>query len=282
MFKNRKILLSISLASMLPIASSIALLSASCDKTTKQIKKAKTELSSVIKNNVKSVVDNDKTLDKNAKEKLTSKDFDEIIEGISSTGVDFMITFFESLGLSKKDFVSYYNDVIKNSYFWKTMQKGQKSFEELSKLFSQISPNMLLEERDKFISYLIKAWKNNKNINEVLTKDNISDQELKEISKLLFDNFEKINKNNAITNLFIGGYDPNKNTYNKPDAKKQEQMRKPILENLNKVNKNKKYTNLNESLSKYITESIVNNANKFPPLIKKYKEIVAKIMSLFQ
>ena len=59
-------------------------------------------------------------------------------------------------------------------------------------------------------------------------------------------------------------------------------MRKPILENLNKVNKNKKYTNLNESLSKYITESIVNNANKFPPLIKKYKEIVAKIMSLFQ
>ena len=70
MFKNRKILLSISLASMLPIASSIALLSVSCDKTTKQIKRTKNEISSLIKNNVKRVVANDKTLDKSTRDKL--------------------------------------------------------------------------------------------------------------------------------------------------------------------------------------------------------------------
>jgi len=44
---------------------------------------------------------------------------------------------------------------------------------------------------------------------------------------------------------------------------------------------NKKYANFNKQLSKYITETIVNNAHRFPPLIKKFKELNVKIINIF-
>ena len=164
---------------------------------------------------------------------------------------------------------------------WKEIEKGQKSFEELSKLFSQIGNKILSEQQDKLNSYFIKAWKKNHYLSQVIKENNLSDNDLNEIIKLLSNNFDKVNNNGAISNLFIGGYDSDKNIYNKPKAEKQEEMRKIIEANLNSVNANKKYANFNKQLSKYITETIVNNAHKFPPLIKKIKELNLKIINIF-
>lgn len=281
MFKTKRNLLLVSIPTMLPLASGIALLSASCDNSTKQIKKTKNEISSLIKNNVKSVVANDKTLDKSARDKLLSKEFNDVIDELASLGIDFFVNIFESLGLTKSDFIHYYNNVIKNNSLWKEIEKGQKSFEELSKLFSQIGNKILSEQQDKLNSYFIKAWKKNHYLSQVIKENNISDNDLNEIIKLLSNNFDKVNNNGAISNLFIGGYDSNKNIYNKPKAEKQEEMRKIIEANLNSVNTNKKYANFNKQLSKYITETIVNNAHRFPPLIKKFKELNVKIINIF-
>ena len=246
MFKTKRNLLLVSIPTMLPLASGIALLSASCDNSAKQIKKTKNEISSLIKNNVKSVVANDKTLDKSARDKLLSKEFNDVIDELASLGIDFFVNIFESLGLTKSDFIHYYNNVIKNNSLWKEIEKGQKSFEELSKLFSQIGNKILSEQQDKLNSYFIKAWKKNHYLSQVI-KENDSD----------------------------------KNIYNKPNAQKQEEMRKIIEANLNSVNTNKKYANFNKQLSKYITETIVNNAHRFPPLIKKFKELNVKIINIF-
>lgn len=281
MFKTKRNLLLVSIPTMLPLASGIALLSASCDNSAKQIKKTKNEISSLIKNNVKSVVANDKTLDKSARDKLLSKEFNDVIDELASLGIDFFVNIFESLGLTKSDFIHYYNNVIKNNSLWKEIEKGQKSFEELSKLFSQIGNKILSEQQDKLNSYFIKAWKKNHYLSQVIKENNISDNDLNEIIKLLSNNFDKVNNNGAISNLFIGGYDSNKNIYNKPKAEKQEEMRKIIEANLNSVNTNKKYANFNKQLSKYITETIVNNAHRFPPLIKKFKELNVKIINIF-
>lgn len=281
MFKTKRNLLLVSIPTMLPLASGIALLSASCDNSTKQIKKTKNEISSLIKNNVKSVVANDKTLDKSARDKLLSKEFNDVIEELASLGIDFFVNIFESLGLTKSDFIHYYNNVIKNNSLWKEIEKGQKSFEELSKLFSQIGNKILSEQQDKLNSYFIKAWKKNHYLSQVIKENNLSDNDLNEIIKLLSNNFDKVNNNGAISNLFIGGYDSDKNIYNKPKAEKQEEMRKIIEANLNSVNANKKYANFNKQLSKYITETIVNNAHRFPPLIKKFKELNVKIINIF-
>lgn len=281
MFKTKRNLLLVSIPTMLPFASGIALLSASCDNSAKQIKKTKNEISSLIKNNVKSVVANDKTLDKSARDKLLSKEFNDVIDELASLGIDFFVNIFESLGLTKSDFIHYYNNVIKNNSLWKEIEKGQKSFEELSKLFSQIGNKILSEQQDKLNSYFIKAWKKNHYLSQVIKENNISDNDLNEIIKLLSNNFDKVNNNGAISNLFIGGYDSNKNIYNKPKAEKQEEMRKIIEANLNSVNTNKKYANFNKQLSKYITETIVNNAHRFPPLIKKFKELNVKIINIF-
>ena len=130
----------------------------------------------------------------------------------------------------------------------------------------------------KLNSYFIKAWKKNHYLSQVIKENNLSDNDLNEIIKLLSNNFDKVNNKGAISNLFIGGYDSDKNIYNKPKAEKQEEMRKIIESNLNSVNTNKKYANFNKQLSKYITETIVNNAHKFPPLIKKFKELNLKIL----
>ena len=281
MFKTKRNLLLVSISTMLPLASGIALLSASCDNSTKQIKKTKNDISSLIKNNVKSVVANDKTLDKSARDKLLSKEFNDVIEELASLGIDFFVNIFESLGLTKSDFIHYYNNVIKNNSLWKEIEKGQKSFEELSKLFSQIGNKILSEQQDKLNSYFIKAWKKNHYLSQVIKENNLSDNDLNEIIKLLSNNFDKVNNNGAISNLFIGGYDSDKNIYNKPKAEKQEEMRKIIEANLNSVNANKKYANFNKQLSKYITETIVNNAHRFPPLIKKFKELNVKIINIF-
>lgn len=282
MFKTkRNLLLSVSISTILPLASGIALLSASCDNSTKQIKKTKNEISSLIKNNVKRVVANDKTLDKSTRDKLLGKEFNDVIEELASLGIDFFVNIFESLGLTKSDFIHYYNNVIKNNSLWKEIEKGQKSFEELSKLFSQIGNKILSEQQDKLNSYFIKAWKKNHHLSQVIKENNLSDNDLNEIIKLLSNNFDKVNNNGAISNLFIGGYDSNKNIYNKPKAEKQEEMRKIIEANLNSVNTNKKYANFNKQLSKYITETIVNNAHRFPPLIKKFKELNVKIINIF-
>lgn len=281
MFKTKRNLLLVSIPTMLPLASGIALLSASCDNSAKQIKKTKNEISSLIKNNVKSVVANDKTLDKSARDKLLSKEFNDVIDELASLGIDFFVNIFESLGLTKSDFIHYYNNVIKNNSLWKEIEKGQKSFEELSKLFSQIGNKILSEQQDKLNSYFIKAWKKNHYLSEVIKENNISDNDLNEIIKLLSNNFDKVNNNGAISNLFIGGYDSDKNIYNKPKVEKQEEMRKIIEANLNSVNTNKKYANFNKQLSKYITETIVNNAHRFPPLIKKFKELNLKIINIF-
>ena len=164
---------------------------------------------------------------------------------------------------------------------WKEIKKGQKSFEELSKLFSQIGNKILSEQQDKLNSYFIKAWKKNHHLSQVIKENNLSDNDLNEIIKLLSNNFDKVNNKGAISNLFIGGYDSDKNIYNKPKAEKQEEMRKIIEANLNSVNANKKYANFNKQLSKYITETIVNNAHRFPPLIKKFKELNLKIINIF-
>lgn len=266
---------------MLPLASGIALLSASCDNSTKQIKKTKSEISNLIKNNVKSVVANDKTLDKSTRDKLLSKEFNDVIDELASLGIDFFVNIFESLGLTKSDFINYYNNVIKNNPLWKEIEKGQKSFEELSKLFSQIGNKILSEQQDKLNSYFIKAWKKNHYLSQVIKENNLLDNDLNEIIKLLSNNFDKVNNRGAISDLFIGGYDSDKNIYNKPKAEKQEEMRKIIEANLNSVNTNKKYANFNKQLSKYITETIVNNAHKFPPLIKKFKELNGKIINIF-
>ena len=282
MFKTkRNLLLSVSISTILPLASGIALLSASCDNSTKQIKKTKNEISSLIKNNVKRVVANDKTLDKSTRDKLLGKEFNDVIEELASLGIDFFVNIFESLGLTKSDFIHYYNNVIKNNSLWKEIEKGQKSFEELSKLFSQIGNKILSEQQDKLNSYFIKAWKKNHHLSQVIKENNLSDNDLNEIIKLLSNNFDKVNNNGAISNLFIGGYDSDKNIYNKPKAEKQEEMRKIIEANLNSVNANKKYANFNKQLSKYITETIVNNAHRFPPLIKKFKELNLKIINIF-
>lgn len=281
MFKTKRNLLLVSIPTMLPLASGIALLSASCDNSTKQIKKTKNEISSLIKNNVKRVVANDKTLDKSTRDKLLGKEFNDVIEELASLGIDFFVNIFESLGLTKSDFIHYYNNVIKNNSLWKEIEKGQKSFEELSKLFSQIGNKILSEQQDKLNSYFIKAWKKNHHLSQVIKENNLSDNDLNEIIKLLSNNFDKVNNNGAISNLFIGGYDSNKNIYNKPKAEKQEEMRKIIEANLNSVNTNKKYANFNKQLSKYITETIVNNAHRFPPLIKKFKELNVKIINIF-
>ena len=281
MFKTKRNLLLVSIPTMLPLVSGIALLSASCDNSTKQIKKTKNEISNLIKNNVKSVVANDKTLDKSARDKLLSKEFNDVIEELASLGIDFFVNIFESLGLTKSDFIHYYNNVIKNNSLWKEIEKGQKSFEELSKLFSQIGNKILSEQQDKLNSYFIKAWKKNHHLSQVIKENNLSDNDLNEIIKLLSNNFDKVNNNGAIFNLFIGGYDSDKNIYNKPKAEKQEEMRKIIEANLNSVNANKKYANFNKQLSKYITETIVNNAHRFPPLIKKFKELNLKIINIF-
>lgn len=281
MFKTKRNLLLVSIPTMLPLASGIALLSASCDNSTKQIKKTKNEISSLIKNNVKSVVANDKTLDKSARDKLLSKEFNDVIDELASLGIDFFVNIFESLGLTKSDFIHYYNNVIKNNSLWKEIEKGQKSFEELSKLFSQIGNKILSEQQDKLNSYFIKAWKKNHHLSQVIKENNLSDNDLNEIIKLLSNNFDKVNNKGAIYNLFIGGYDSDKNIYNKPKAEKQEEMRKIIEANLNSVNTNKKYANFNKQLSKYITETIVNNGHRFPPLIKKFKELNVKIINIF-
>ena len=278
---KRNLLLSVSISTILPLASSIALLSASCDNSTKQIKKTKNEISSLIKNNVKRVVANDKTLDKSTRDKLLGKEFNDVIDELASLGIDFFVNIFESLGLTKSDFIHDYNNVIKNNSLWKEIENGQKSFEELSKLFSQIGNKILSEQQDKLNSYFIKAWKKNHYLSQVIKENNISDNDLNEIIKLLSNNFDKVNNNGAISNLFIGGYDSNKNIYNKPKAEKQEEMRKIIEANLNSVNTNKKYANFNKQLSKYITETIVNNAHRFPPLIKKFKELNVKIINIF-
>lgn len=281
MFKTKRNLLLVSIPTMLPLVSGIALLSASCDNSTKQIKKTKNEISSLIKNNVKSMVANDKTLDKSTRDKLLSKEFNDVIDELASLGIDFFVNIFESLGLTKSDFIHYYNNVIKNNSLWKEIEKGQKSFEELSKLFSQIGNKILSEQQDKLNSYFIKAWKKNHYLSQVIKENNLSDNDLNEIIKLLSNNFDKVNNNGAISNLFIGGYDSDKNIYNKPKAEKQEEMRKIIEANLNSVNTNKKYANFNKQLSKYITETIVNNAHRFPPLIKKFKELNVKIINIF-
>lgn len=281
MFKTKRNLLLVSIPTMLPLVSGIALLSASCDNSTKQIKKTKNEISSLIKNNVKSMVANDKTLDKSTRDKLLSKEFNDVIDELASLGIDFFVNIFESLGLTKSDFIHYYNNVIKNNSLWKEIEKGQKSFEELSKLFSQIGNKILSEQQDKLNSYFIKAWKKNHYLSQVIKENNLSDNDLNEIIKLLSNNFDKVNNNGAISNLFIGGYDSDKNIYNKPKAEKQEEMRKIIEANLNSVNTNKKYANFNKHLSKYITETIVNNAHRFPPLIKKFKELNVKIINIF-
>ena len=281
MFKTKRNLLLVSIPTMLPLVSGIALLSASCDNSAKQIKKTKNEISSLIKNNVKSVVANDKTLDKSTRDKLLSKEFNDVIEELASLGIDFFVNIFESLGLTKSDFIHYYNNVIKNNSLWKEIEKGQKSFEELSKLFSQIGNKILSEQQDKLNSYFIKAWKKNHYLSQVIKENNLSDNDLNEIIKLLSNNFDKVNNNGAISNLFIGGYDSDKNIYNKPKAEKQEEMRKIIEANLNSVNANKKYANFNKQLSKYITETLVNNAHRFPPLIKKFKELNVKIINIF-
>ena len=282
MFKTkRNLLLSVSISTILPLASGIVLLSASCDNSTKQIKKTKNEISSLIKNNVKRVVANDKTLDKSTRDKLLGKEFNDVIDELASLGIDFFVNIFESLGLTKSDFINYYNNVIKNNSLWKEIEKGQKSFEELSKLFSQIGNKILSEQQDKLNSYFIKAWKKNHYLSEAIKENNLSDNDLNEIIKLLSDNFDKVNNKGAVSNLFIGGYDSDKNIYNKPNAQKQEEMRKIIEANLNSVNTNKKYANFNKQLSKYITETIVNNAHRFPPLIKKFKELNVKIINIF-
>jgi len=116
MFKTkRNLLLSVSISTILPLASGIALLSASCDNSTKQINKTKNEISSLIKNNVKRVVANDKTLDKSTRDKLLGKEFNDVIDELASLGIDFFVNIFESLGLTKSDFINYYNNVIKNN-----------------------------------------------------------------------------------------------------------------------------------------------------------------------